>query len=173
MEETIKIKELIKRAKLHEQDAFTELMQFFIKDMYKTATAILMNDYDAADAIQDTLLRCWEKIDTLKNDMFFKTWMTRILINRCFDIRKRYQRETSMEEYEEPTTEDVSNLEFKEMLSVLDEKYRIPMFLFYGQEYKISEIAKILGIPKSTVQTRLARGRAQLANCYQSEMEEQ
>lgn len=172
MKETKKMRELIKRAKLRDKDAFTELMQFYIKDMYKTAFAIVMNDYDVADAIQDTLLSCWEKIDTLKNDQFFKTWIIRILINKCYVIRKRYQRETVMEEYIEQPTEDVSNLEFKEMLSVLDEKYRVPMYLFYGQGYKISEIAKILKIPKSTIQTRLARGRKQLADYYKSEMED-
>lgn len=172
MKETKEIRELIKRAKLRDKDAFTELMQFYIKDMYKTAIAIVMNDYDAADAMQDTLLSCWEKIDTLKHDKYFKTWVIRILINKCYSIRKRYQRETIMEDYIEQSTEDVSNLEFKEMLSVLDEKYRVPMYLYYGQGYKISEIAKLLNIPISTIQTRLARGRHQLSDYYKSEMED-
>lgn len=172
MKETKEIRELIKMAKLRDKDAFTELMQFYIKDMYKTAIAIVMNDYDAADAMQDTLLSCWEKIDTLKHDKYFKTWVIRILINKCYGIRKRYQRETILEDYIEQSTEDVSNLEFKEMLSVLDEKYRVPMYLYYGQGYKISEIAKFLNIPISTIQTRLARGRHQLSDYYKSEMED-
>lgn len=58
--------DLVKRAKRKEPDAFTELMQLYMKDMYKVALAILINDEDAADAIQDTILVCWEKIDTLK-----------------------------------------------------------------------------------------------------------
>lgn len=160
--------QIIKKAKEREQSAFMELIQLHIKDMYKIAIAILMNDQDAADAIQDTILVCWEKIHTLKKEEYFQTWLTRILINKCYDIRNRYQKEVPLEDYELPATEDESNLEFKEMLSALDEKYRIPMLLFYGQGYKISEIASILDIPKSTIQTRLARGRAQLAKYYSS-----
>lgn len=53
--------DLVKRAKRHESEAFTELMQLYMTDMYKVAYAILMNDEDAADAIGDTILICWEK----------------------------------------------------------------------------------------------------------------
>jgi hypothetical protein len=45
--------DLVKRAKRHESEAFTELMQLYMTDMYKVAYAILMNDEDAADAIRD------------------------------------------------------------------------------------------------------------------------
>lgn len=71
-----------------------------------------------------------------------------------------------MEEYEEPAVYDKYNLELKEALSILDEKYRIVMTLFYSEGYHIDEIAKILKIPKSTVQTRLKRGRDKLARDY-------
>ncbi|MBP3458250.1 MAG: RNA polymerase sigma factor [Lachnospiraceae bacterium] len=158
---------LVKKAKRHDSDAFTELMQLYMKDMYRTAIAILMNDDDAADAIQDTILICWEKLWTLREIKLFKTWMTRILINKCYDIRKRYENIVEIEVYEEPAVNDEYNLELKEALSALDEKYRIPMTLFYGQGYKCDEIAEILHIPKSTVQTRLARGRERLARYYE------
>lgn len=81
--------DLVKRAKRHESEAFTELMQLYMTDMYKVAYAILMNDEDAADAIGDTILICWEKMNQLVKIQYFKTWMTRILINKCYDIRKK------------------------------------------------------------------------------------
>ena len=162
-EETVN---LIKKAKGKNPDAFTELMQLQMKDIYRVALAILMNDEDAADAIQDTILVCWEKIHTLKNIAFFKTWMTRILINKCYDIRKNRDKTIDINNYEEPVVYDEYNLELKEALSSLDEKYRIIMTLFYSQGYHIDEIAKILKIPKSTVQTRLKRGRDKLAKNY-------
>ncbi|MCH5255399.1 MAG: RNA polymerase subunit sigma-70, partial [Lachnospiraceae bacterium] len=77
---------LVKKAQRHDKNAFTELMQRYMKDMYRTAIAILMNEEDAADALQDTILTCWEKLYTLKKAEYFKTWMTRILINHCYDI---------------------------------------------------------------------------------------
>lgn len=71
---------LVKRAQRHDKDAFTELMQLYMRDMYRTAIAILINEENAADALQDTILTCWEKISTLKKAEYFKTWMERILI---------------------------------------------------------------------------------------------
>lgn len=162
----MKTEDLIKRAKRQDADAFTELMQLYMKDLYRVAFAILMNDEDAADAIQDTILACWEKLNTLKKEPYFKSWMTRILINRCYDIRRRALRVVDLESCEEPAAEDRYNLEFKEALSLLDEKYRCVMILFYSEGYHVEEIAAILKIPPSTVKTRLQRGRRKLAEYY-------
>ena len=63
-----------------------------MQNMYKVARSILLRDEDVADAISDTILVCWEKIDTLKKNRFFRTWMTRILINKCNDILRDCQR---------------------------------------------------------------------------------
>lgn len=161
---TVEIQELAVKAKGHDPDAFTRLMQYFAKDMYRTAIAILRNDEDAADAIQDTILTCWEKLETLREVCYFKTWMTRILINKCYSINKQRREKVSIEDCEDlVSNESTQGNELKEILSILDEKYRLPMMLFYGEGYKTAEIAKLLRIPKSTVQTRLARGREKLA----------
>ncbi len=160
------IKKLIKDARRKNPDAFTNLMKFYMSDMYRVAISILQSDEDAADAIQDTILTCWQKIETLREDKYYKTWMTKILINKCFDIRDTYKNETSYEETTETPVYDNYNIELKEALSKLDEKYRIPMVLYYSEGYRIKEIANILKIPVSTVQTRLDRGRKQLAKFY-------
>ena len=86
--------DLVKRAKRHESEAFTELMQLYMTDMYKVAYAILMNDEDVADAIQDTILSCYENLRSLKQNRYFKTWMLRILINKCKDILKQKKQVT-------------------------------------------------------------------------------
>ena len=54
---------LIKKAKERDADAFTELMQSQMQNMYKAARSLLSNEEDAADAISETILTCWEKID--------------------------------------------------------------------------------------------------------------
>lgn len=167
--QTRETEQLVKKAMRRDAEAFVHLMQLYTKDMYRVALAILMNDEDAADAIQDTILTCWEKIHSLKQIQYFHTWMTRILINNCYDIRKENQRMASLEVYEEPAKEDNYNLEFKEALASLNEKYRAIMTLFYSEGYHIDEIARILKIPKSTVQTRLKRGREKLAKNYYGE----
>ena len=64
-------------------------MQSQMQNMYKAARSLLSNQEDAADAISETILTCWEKIDQLREERYFRTWMTRILINKCNDIRNK------------------------------------------------------------------------------------
>jgi RNA polymerase sigma-70 factor (ECF subfamily) len=158
---------LIQKAKRRDPDAFTELINLYMKDMYRVAIAILMNDEDAADAIQETILTCWERLSSLRDNKLFKTWMTRILINKCYDIRNHRIEAVDISEHEELAFhEEESNLEIKEALEQLDEKYRVPIMMFYGDGYSTKEIASILHAPVSTIQTRLSRGREQLGRYF-------
>ena len=123
------IEQLVRRAKKRDPDAFTELMQLHEKDMYRTASAILPQDADIADAIQETILTVWEKIDTLQKNRYFKTWMIRILINKCKDILRSGRRmicggRTAGTGSEGYSGGQRANLEWKEALWGLDEKYR-------------------------------------------------
>lgn len=166
---TKETKKLIRRAAGRDPDAFTLLAQPMTNSMYRTAYAILQNDADALDAIQTTMLVMWEKLPSLKKPEYFRTWSTRILINCSLDIRDARGMEVPLESMEEPAEEDHYNMEWKEVLSVLGEKYRTIMELYYGQGYRISEIAKLLDIPESTVRTRLQRGRARMKRYYEKE----
>ena len=157
---------LVKKAQRHDKDAFTELMQLYMKDMYRTAIAILMNEEDAADALQDTILTCFEKLYTLKKAEYFKTWMTRILINHCYDILRANPVCGNIKLYEEPSKCDEYNLELKEAYASVEERYRLPMELYYSQGFKIREIAEMLSLPQNTVKTWLSRGRKQLEAYY-------
>ena len=71
----MKMENLIKRAKRGDADAFTELMQSQMQNMYRTARAILMNDEDSADAIQETILICWKKL----KDLNYHKWIMNLL----------------------------------------------------------------------------------------------
>ena len=57
--------------------------------MYRIAFTILQNDSDVQDALQETALKAWEKQHTLRNEAFFASWMTRILINESYTIRRK------------------------------------------------------------------------------------
>lgn len=170
---------LIKRAKKRDADAFTELMQSHMQAMYKTARAMLRNDEDAADAISETILVCWEKLEQLRKPEFFKTWMTRILINECNDILRQRKRSHPLETVEETaeaavsgsadaydTVSDYETVEWLETLKGLDEKYRLVIVLYYVNQFSTTEIASLLHMPVSTVRTRLSRGREQMAALY-------
>lgn len=163
-----KIENLVALAKKRDPVAFTALMDGQMHGMYKISKAILQNDEDAADAIQDTILTCWEKLDTLKANQYFKTWMTRILINHCYNILNRNRKITYMEQLPEiPAESDHPEWEWQEALSILDEKYRLVVVLYYAQGFKTKEIAKILKLSDNAVRARLSRARVQLQKYYE------
>ena len=149
---------LVRKAKKHDKEAFGQLIKMYTPSMYKAAKAILKNDEDTADAIQETALTCWEKIGTLKKDKYFKTWLIRILINHCNQMPE----EGSMEE-------NFAAVEWKEFLQCLDEKYRIVTILYYVEGFKIREIAQILDISEKTVSGRLATARDRMEKQYMRE----
>ena len=157
------ITQLVKKAQQRDADAFTQLMEGQMQNMYKAARSILRSEDDVADAVSETMLICWEKLGTLKKPRFFRTWMTRILINKCNDILREGSRTILTDEPPEVEflEQEFLNLEWKEALNVLDEKYRTVMILYYAEGFSLKEIALILDIPESTARTRLARGRKQ------------
>ena len=155
------MEELVRKAKRGDSSAVAEMGRLCTQSMYRVAWTYLGNDEDAADAISETVLVCYEKIETLKKDAYFKTWMIRILINQCKDILKHRSRIQSKAEMQESAFEDSGYIdcEWKEVLSCLDEKYRIILLLYYTREMDTREIAELLDISRNTVITRLARGR--------------
>lgn len=167
------MKKLVERAIQGDAEAFLELMEANSLAMYKVARGILKNDDDVADAIQDTILSCFEKIHTLQKPEYFKTWMIRILINECNQTLRHYQKVNMPGELPETPRQDQSlaEFEFKEMLDQVDEKYRIILVLYYVQGFRIPEIAELLELNENTVKTRLARARSQIRSVYFQETE--
>lgn len=163
------MKYLVKKAQRHDKEAFVELMELNRQSMYKIAKSYLHNEEDVADAMAETVLSCYEKIADLREAKYFKTWMTRILINKCKDIWREGHRECLLEQF--PDTEDPcryeQNLEFEELMSALDEKYRVILTLYYVEGFNTREIAEILEIAENTVKTRLVRGRKQFSKEYE------
>lgn len=159
---------LVKRSMVGDADAFLELMEQNSLSMYKVARGILNNDEDVADAIQDTILTCFEKMNTLKKPEYFKTWMIRILINECNKILRHYSGINIREEMPEVPDSDKSlaEFEFKEMLELVEEKYRVVLILYYVEGFKIADIAEILKLNESTVKTRLTRARSHIRQVY-------
>lgn len=155
--------ERIRRARRHEKDAFVALMRENEGRLYRVAIAMLQNDEDAADAMQDTVLTCWEKIDTLRADRYFSTWLTRILINRCNDILAKRRAIVAAEGLVEAAVPESAyhEIEWNEALSALEEKHRIVLLLYYGQGFKVREIADILELNVNTVKDRLVAARRQ------------
>lgn len=160
--------ELVEKAIRGNADAFLELIEMYTLSMYKVARGILKSDDDVADAIQDTILHSFENIHMLQNAEYFKTWLIRILINECNQILRHYKKVDMWEGMPETSGSDPSlaEFEFKEMLGLVDEKYRVILVLYYEQGFKIAEIAELLEMNENTVKTRLSRAREQIRLAY-------
>ncbi|MDD3219419.1 MAG: sigma-70 family RNA polymerase sigma factor [Lachnospiraceae bacterium] len=136
------------------------------RQLYSTAKTILYNDQDCADAIQETVVKAFSKINTLKNDKYAKTWLIRILINECYILLRKSSKLVPLEEMGEVTEiradkkNDYSDL--YRAINSLKEDLRLPVILYYIEDFKIKEIAQILEITEGAVQKRLARARGKL-----------
>ena len=159
---------LVQKAKCRDKDAFVNLIEEHRLSMYKVGKAILKNDEDVADAIQDTILACWEKIGTLKKHQYFKTWLIRILINNCNSLlnkKSRFVLNNELADTQETTT-DFEWIEWQQIMNCLNDKQRIVVELYYVEQFKVKEIAYILKISQSAVKSRLQTARVILENEY-------
>lgn len=163
--------DLVKRAKSGDEEAFIRLMELQSDCMYKMAKTILKNEEDVADAMAETVLTCWEKISTLRKNRYVKTWMIRILLNKCYDLLRKKELLLTEDAVTETSIRETGYglAEWEQVLQTLDEKYRLVMLLYYVEGFKIREISEILDIPAATVKTRLVRGRKQLAEEIKTE----
>ena len=130
--------------------------------MYRVAWSILRNDADVQDALQDAVLKAWEKRDKLRDEKFFRTWITRILINACYDTQRKRRRIVSMDEIPESTVSNAPDPDLALALQALPEKLRLPLVLCYSEGMSYEEAADVLRIPITTLRGRLRRGKEEL-----------
>jgi RNA polymerase sigma-70 factor (ECF subfamily) len=138
---------------------------------------------EAEDAVQDSLLKAFQRFDQLHDDAAGPAWLTSILVNCCRDRgreRARQPDEIDFDEveefslyrkisYEDPLPySDSLHLDFlagfgpedvRAVLLRLPELYRIPLVLVYMDGYLAKEVARMLNVPLGTVLARLHRGR--------------
>lgn len=82
---------IIAEVKKGNEEAFSQLIEEYKLSIYKTAKAILKDEDDVCDALQDTCLSIYKNIGNLKSEKYFKTWVIRITINKCYDIIQKYK----------------------------------------------------------------------------------
>lgn len=156
-----KKKSNIIKAKNGDNEAFLELINENKLNIYRVARGILSNEHDIEDAIQNTVIKAYEKINTLKKNEFFRTWLVRILINECNEIIRMNKRVVSINEsnHEERYNDCYENIDLTKAINSLSEELRVTTVLFYFEDMSIKDIASILNIPNGTVRSRLSRAR--------------
>ena len=152
------------------QADFIQRVRACERRLYRVARTMLPRECDCEDAVQEALLRAWDRLDTLRQEAYFETWLMRILINQCKTFyRRRPPTPTELtEDIPQPEPEDAPLLE---ALAALPQKPRVALELHYIEGYSVAETARILRLPEGTVKWRLSRGRALLKEILNREEE--
>lgn len=162
---------IITQIKKGDQQAFEELIEEYKLPIYKTAKAILKDEDDVCDAIQDTCLSIYKNICNLKNEKYFKTWVIRITINKCNDIiaKHKLNSEKILKIQADKTETQFSfdndiimKTDLQMAMNLLEEDLKLITTLYYYNDMSISDISVILNIPKGTVKSRISRAREKL-----------
>lgn len=162
---------IIAQIKKGDQQAFGELIEEYKLPIYKTAKAILKDEDDVCDAIQDTCLSVYRNINSVKNEKYFKTWVIRITINKCYDIISKHKLndekivkiQSSMLEIQSNFDSNViAKTDLERAMDLLEEDLKLVTVLYYYNDMSISDISEVINIPKGTVKSRIFRAREKL-----------
>lgn len=138
--------------------------------LLRTCVVMLGNAHDAEDAVQETVIRYFQKAPQFENEEHEKAWLLRVASNRCRDMlrfRRRHP-QTDLDSLYDLAAEQ-SGSDILEALMTLPEKFRLVMLLYYVEEYRIEQIAGIIGKTPSAVKMRLHKGRKLLGEVYRKE----
>lgn len=141
------------------------LVEKYMDTVYRVALNYVKNPNDADDITQNTMIKLFSYKKEFLDEKHIKYWLIRVAINECKSYRQSFWHRniTGLSDYIEPiqfSEPEQSNLYYAVMN--LPEKYRIVIYLYYYEDYSISEISSLVSCSKTAIQTRLMRGRVKL-----------
>lgn len=165
--------DLVRRAQRGDHDAFDELVDRHGPGLYRLAVAVI-GQAAAADVAQDTFLRAWRELPTLRDPDRFLAWTRRILVNRCRDLARAERRGVRLLRLEaldgtghSPAAPDPApgidrSSDLQDAIAKLSVDHRSVLALHYVLDLPIREVAATLGVPVGTAKSRLNAALAAL-----------
>lgn len=184
--------ELVALARGGEREAYRHIMQRSNQRLFRTARAVLNDDAEAEDALQDAYASAFAALGEFRGEAEVTTWLTRIVLNACYQrLRSRHpvvgleQAEAAHDDshiLQFPTRygmEDPANsaarVEIRGLIEsavgMLPEAFRVVFVLRDIEGCSVEETARALGIREETVKTRLHRARRQLRDALHDSVE--
>jgi len=184
--------EWIARAAAGDGAAFERLMRRHNRLLYRTARAILKDDAEAEDAVQEGYLRAWRALGSFRAESRFSTWLVRIVANEALGRLRRTSApvialEAAMAARDPETQAALADAPdrgpeqrlaraqvralLESRIDLLPDMYRSVFMLRAVEEMSVDEVAHALDLPEATVRTRLFRARALLREGLASEMD--
>ncbi len=146
-------------------EEITRVYEKYVDTVYKVCFMMLKNASETEDATQNVFIKYMRDCTDFKSDEHLKAWLIVTAQNECKNILKhwfRAKRDNIEDVPEASYVDDDSKRYLLEKVFSLDEKYRLPIYLYYYEGYSTSEISEILNTKHSTVRTYMAKGREKL-----------
>lgn len=161
---------LVKRAIKGDREAFEDLINMYFDRLYKEAYLRCKHEEDAKEVVQETIYKVYKNIKDLKEPKYFKTWVSKILINVCND----YLRKNGMIDLEHDENDYVKKVHNDDEVEIkidlynamdeLEDKYKDVIILRYIEDLKVEEISKILERPANTIKTHIRKAIKEMKN---------
>lgn len=161
------------RAKRGDVDAFAQLYAGIYEDMYRFALYTLRNASDAEDAVSDAVTDAFASVKKLRSEEAFKSWIFRILSNKCKDKLREYagKNETGIEDTEEiacdSEPEMTECIQIRKLFFELADEERLIISLHQFAGYTSREIAEILHMNENTVRSKESRALKKMGEWLQ------
>ena len=141
---------------------YREIVEKYSDMIYRIAYQRVLNQYDAEDIVQEVFVKLLCNKNYFRDGEHVKAWLIGVTVNLCVNYKKKLARQKtiSASQLEIPFTEP--EREILEELYLLSDEDRIILYLYYYEEYKIREIAKILRQKQNTINSKLTRARNKL-----------
>lgn len=152
---------------------FARLVLDSTDSLYRISRGILRSDAECEDAVWEAIGIGFARLDTLRQDEYAKTWLTRILIHECYRILRRQKLCADVPEgAKQYPAADAGKRDYSDLYDALKQlggRYRAPIVLFYLEGYSVREIAELLECTEGTVKSWLSRGRKMLKKILEEE----
>lgn len=153
---------LVESAIKGSREAFESLIDTYKEYLYKTAYLYVKNQHEAADIYQETVYKAFISIHKLKKPEYFKTWVTRILINNINDSFRKSSKVVLMDDNEylmndNNHAEILSNIDLYKAIDSLSGKHKTAIILRYIQDMSIKDVARVMECSENTVKSYIHR----------------
>lgn len=164
-------KTLVASCQRGDRAAYEGLVRAHTGRVFAICLGVLGDRHDAEDMAQQTLLRGFMQIKSLRNSQRFGAWIAQIARNLCVDtIRRRKSQAASPPPVRDTANDETrGHRELEGAMAKLSPDYRMPLLLFYFNGRSTKSIAETLGISQAAVQTRLTRARKKLRDLLVAE----
>ncbi|MCQ2502829.1 MAG: sigma-70 family RNA polymerase sigma factor [Saccharofermentans sp.] len=137
--------------------------------VYSVIFSYVRNKEDSLDLMQETFIRLLKADSEFESDEHVKAWLIRVASNLSKNLLRDNNRYSDEEIPEQPYYDEHKDDTVLQKVMQLPEKYRIPIHLFYYEDYSVQQIAKVLDMREGTVKVNLKRGRDKLKEMLNGE----